>query len=87
LWADGIVAVVLGAAGWRLGSAGGCADGGYPPGLLVGSVEGQRPPFGELGRPRLASGHDRGGVPVIKLAPAGELDVDCHRRGLRAGVE
>ena len=77
--ADGVGAVI---GGWRLWSAGGRADGGYPPGLLVGSVERERPALGELGRSRLASGHDRGGVAILEVAPAGELDVDRHRRGL-----
>ena len=81
--ADGVgVWFFRAAAGRRLGPAGGCADGGYPPGLLVGSVEGEGPALGELGRSRPASGHDRGGVAILEVAPAGELDVDRHRRGL-----
>ena len=65
-----------------LGSAGGRADGRYPPGLLVGSVEREGPALGELGRSRLPSGQERGGVAILEVAPAGELDVDRHRRGL-----
>ena len=67
---------------WNLGSSRGRADGRYQPGLLVGPVESERPTFGELDRSRLASGDDRGGVAVLDVAPAGELDLDRHGRGL-----
>ena len=67
---------------WSLGSSRGRADGRYQPGLLVGSVESERPTFGELDRSRLASGDDRRGVAVLEVASARELDLDRHRRGL-----
>src|ERR1700736_5330349 len=65
-------------AGLRVADGG--AHGRDPPRLRLRAIERERPTLGERRRPRLAPRNDRRRVPVLDVAPAGQLDLDDHRR-------